>query len=243
MIGAKRILAVAPARGGSKGLPGKNLRPICGVPLIARVGHVVSQIQEIDRAVVSTDSREIAKVAEQGGLAAPFLRPDDISGDLIGDVDVLVHAVSTMEKLDGCRYDVVIMLQPTSPLRTADEVRACLRMYVDNDADSVWSVSPAEKKFHPLKQLSLQQGRLSYYDPRGAQIIARQQLQELYYRNGVAYVLARECLLEKRSLLGERSFACITTKPHISIDTAEDLALAERYARDNNYFGSTDVQS
>jgi len=231
MIRGKRLLAVVPARGGSKGLPGKNLRQICGVPLVALAGRVARLVSEIDRAVVSTDSPEIARVAEQSGLAAPFMRPEALSGDFIGDVDVLTHAIEASEECDGCRYDIVIMLQPTSPLRTADEVRRCLDVFVGNDADSVWSVSPVDRKYHPLKQLAIEGDRLSYYDPVGPTIIARQQLNDLYIRNGVAYVLSRDCLMEQRSLMGARAFACVTTAPHISIDTAEDLARAERWAQ------------
>jgi len=110
-------------------------------------------------------------------------------------------------------------------------VRRCLELFVARDAESVWSVSPADKKYHPLKQLSVVDDRLDYYDPLGAEIIARQQLSQLYVRNGVAYVVSRTCLIESRSLMGRRAFACVTTRPHISIDSAEDLALAEEYAR------------
>lgn len=231
MIRGKRLLAVVPARGGSKGLPGKNLREIGGVPLVALAGRVARHVTEIDRAVVSTDSPEIARVAEQSGLAAPFMRPEALSGDFIGDVDVLIHAIEASEQCDGCRYDIIIMLQPTSPLRTADEVRRCLEVFVSNDADSVWSVSPVDRKYHPLKQLAIDGNRLSYYDTRGSTIVARQQLNDLYIRNGVAYVLSRACLMEQRSLMGERAFACVTTAPHISIDTPEDLARAEQWAQ------------
>jgi CMP-N,N'-diacetyllegionaminic acid synthase len=239
MIDGKRILVVVPARGGSKGLPNKNLRPLCGVPLVALVGRVIKEVAGIDRAVVSTDSTEIAQVARGAGLEVPFLRPADLSGDRIGDVDVLVHALGATEETDGCRYDVVVMLQPTSPLRTAEEVRGCLDLFFANDADAVWSVSLADRKFHPLKQLRIQKGgRLSYYDERGAIIIARQQLDDLYYRNGVAYVLSRSSLVEGRSLMGTRTYAYVTLRPHISIDTAEDLALAEEYAIKNRLFQS-----
>ena len=228
MIAGRRVLAVVPARGGSKGVPDKNLRPVCGIPIVALAGQVAGQVAEIDRAVVSTDSDRIAEVAKGAGLDAPFVRPPELSGDLIGDVDVLVHALTATEGVDRCRYDIVVMLQPTSPLRTASEVRECLQLFVARDADSVWSVSPADKKYHPLKQLSLQDGRLGYYDARGAGVIARQQLDQLYVRNGVAYVLSRSCLLDRRTLLGEKAFACVTTAPHISIDTVEDFAVAAR---------------
>lgn len=231
MIGLQRVLAVVPARGGSKGLPDKNLRPFCGVPLVARAGRVAAEVAAIDRAVVSTDSARIRAVAVDAGLDAPFVRPVELSGDLIGDVDVLVHALTATEETDGRRYDIVVMLQPTSPLRTAEDVNGCLELYVRRGADSVWTVSPADKKYHPLKQLSVSDGHLRYYDQRGAEIIARQQLDQLYVRNGVAYVVSRTCLLERRSLMGDRSFAYISTGPHISIDTAEDLAAAEDYAR------------
>lgn len=236
MISDRLVLAVVPARGGSKGLSNKNLRTLCDIPLVALVGRVVRDVSQIDRTVVSTDSPEIARVAAEAGIDAPFMRPTDLSGDIVSDVDVLMHAVQVTEAMDDCTYDVVVMLQPTSPLRTAAEVTECLRMFTDNAADSVWTVSVADTKYHPLKQLSVDGEKLSYYDPRGSQVIARQQLQELYYRNGVAYVLTRDCLMNGRTLLGKRAFACISTSPHISIDTAEDLALAEQYARECQMF-------
>lgn len=231
MLDNRRVLAVVPARGGSKGLPGKNLKPFRGVPLVALAGYVAREVSEIDKAVVSTDSAEIALVAKHAGLEVPFMRPPELSGDLVGDVDVLVHALTATERVDGCRYDVVVMLQPTCPLRSSGDVRACLDMFAANDADSVWSVSATDKKYHPLKQLKVERSRLSYYDARGAEIIARQQLSDSFIRNGVAYVISRDCLMNRRSLMGERAFACITPGPQISVDTAEDLAAAEALAK------------
>ena len=125
MIAGRRVLAVVPARGGSKGIPLKNLCRVGGVPLVALVGRIIRGVPEIDRAVVSTDHAEIARVAEEAGIAAPFLRPDDISGDRIGDLDVLAHALQAAEQLDGLVYDIVVMLQPTSPLRESKHVSDC----------------------------------------------------------------------------------------------------------------------
>ena len=124
MVGERRVLVVVPARGGSKGVPRKNLRAVGGISLVARVGHLVAELEFVDRAVVSTDDDEIAAVAEDAGLAAPFRRPEALAGDRIGDLDVLTHALATMEQQDGVEYDVVVMLQPTSPLRRADPVEA-----------------------------------------------------------------------------------------------------------------------
>src|SRR5262249_53188979 len=152
----------------------------------ARVGDLIKDIREIDRAVVSTDHAGIAKAAEDAGIAAPFMRPEALSGDYIGDIDVLTHALSATEAGDGRRYDIVVMLQPTSPLRTAAQVSATIRMLIDGGWDSVWTVSPTDSKAHPLKQLKIVDGALEYYDPSGSQIIARQQMETVYHRNGVA---------------------------------------------------------
>ena len=123
MIKAKSVLAIVPARGGSKGIPLKNLRKVGGKSLVARVGDVVRDVAYIDRAVVSTDNEEIAVAAEASGIAAPFRRPEAISGDRIGDIDVLADALLQVERIDDIAYDIIVMLQPTSPLRrAADEV-------------------------------------------------------------------------------------------------------------------------
>lgn len=233
MIEDRRILAVCPARGGSKGIPLKNLRPFLGIPLVARVGHLVREIPMIDRAVVSTDHPEIARVARGAGLDAPFTRPEEISGDRISDVHVLRHALEEVERIDGVTYDVVVMLQPTSPLRRAEHVTGAIRMLVEGGWDAVWTVSETDSKEHPLKQLTVAEARLDYYDPRGAEIIARQQLEPVYHRNGVAYAITRPCLVEKESIKGERTGALVIAGHMVSIDTLWDLELAEFiYGRD-----------
>ena len=227
MIEGQRILVVCPARGGSKGIPLKNLKPFLGVPLVARVGHLVQEIPEIDRAIVSTDSEEIARVARESGLQAPFYRPEELSGDCISDLQVLTHALLEMERLDKVVYDIVVMLQPTSPLRTAAHVKDTIQMLIDGDWDAVWTVSETDSKGHPLKQLTVSDGRLDYYDPAGKQIIARQQLVPVYHRNGVAYAIRRNCLLEQKSISGERTGALVIEGNMVSIDTMWDLELAE----------------
>jgi CMP-N,N'-diacetyllegionaminic acid synthase len=227
MILGRSVLAVVPARGGSKGIPLKNLRPVGGRALVARAGDIARAVPEIDRAVVSTDHDEIARVAEGAGLAAPFRRPETISGDRIGDFDVLIQALEFMEVHDRRRYDIVVMLQPTSPLRTPEMVTGTIRMLVDGGWDSVWSVSETDSKGHPLKQLTIKDGWMDYYDPAGASIIARQQLVPVYHRNGIAYAITRECLVEQRSIKGKRTGAYVVQGDHVSIDTERDIELVE----------------
>jgi CMP-N-acetylneuraminic acid synthetase len=227
MIDGQRILVVCPARGGSKGIPHKNLQPFLGVPLVARVGHLVAEIPEIDRAIVSTDSKEIADLDRNSGLDVPFYRPDDLSGDQISDLEVLTHALTEMEKLDETIYDIVVMLQPTSPLRRTEHVRDTIQKLIDGDWDAVWTVSETDSKNHPLKQLTVNDERLDYYDQSGKQIIARQQLVPVYHRNGVAYAIRRSCLLEQKSISGKRTGALVLEGNLVSIDTYWDLELAE----------------
>ena len=227
MIADRRVLAVVPARGGSKGIKLKNLRPVLGVPIVARVADCVKAVPAIDRAVVSTDHEEIAAVAEAAGLAAPFRRPEDLSGDRIGDTDVLRHALEEMEQRDGTTYDIVVMLQPTSPLRRPEHVAATIEKLVREDWDAVWTVSETDSKAHPLKQLTMNDGALGYYDPAGAQIVARQQLTPLYHRNGVAYAMTRECLIEQNSIGGQRTGALLLPGHFVSIDTEFDIILVE----------------
>ena len=228
MIAGRRVLAVVPARGGSKGVPLKNVKPVAGLPLIAFTAKTIERCPFIDRSVVSTDSSAIATVAASHGLQAPFVRPERLSGDLIGDWDVLTHALAEMERIDRAEYDVVLMLQPTSPLRTPEQLLRVLEMLVAEALDSVWTVSETDVKFHPLKQLTLVDGRLDHFDARGRSVVARQQLGKVYHRNGVAYAMTRQCLLEQQTLLGKRAGAVVITEAVVNIDTLDDFERLER---------------
>ena len=234
MIEGRRILAVVPARGGSKGIPLKNLRKLGGVPL-------AGECKVIDRAVVSTDNEEIAHAAEGSGLLAPFRRPEKLSGDRIGDWEVLNHALKEMERIDYTTYDIVVMMQPTSPGRTKQHIEATLNKLVSGAFDAVWTVSETDSKQHPLKQLTIdEEGRLTYYDPRGADIIARQQLQPVYHRNGIAYAITRDCITRQKAIKGLKTGALVTEGDLPNIDTEIDLEWAEfRLNRHNKFTGST----
>lgn len=227
MIDNKSILVVVPARGGSKGIKLKNLRPLNGVPLVALVGKVVGQLTYVDTAVVSTDHAEIARVAEDSGLDVPFMRPAELSGDRIADWDVLNHALLTCEKIDKRQYDIIVMLQPTSPFRQPQHVTRTVEKLIAGGYDAVWTVSQTDSKAHPLKQLIIREDKLDYYDPAGADIIARQQLKPTYHRNGVAYAISRECLIDKKSIKGDRASCVIIDDVLVNIDTEFDFKLAE----------------
>ena len=227
MIKDNRILVVVPARGGSKGVKLKNIRPIDGVPLVALVGRLVKQLPYVDRAVVSTDHPKIAEIAKDSGLGVPFMRPQELSGDIVADGPVLHHALLACEEIDNRQYDVVVMLQPTSPFRKPEHVTAAVEKLIDGGYDAVWTVSESDSKAHPLKQLIIEGDRLDYYDPAGADIIARQQLKPVYHRNGVAYAMTRSLISDKRTIKGEKTSFIVIDDLLVNIDTEYDFKLAE----------------
>ncbi len=234
MYRGKKILAVVMARGGSKGIPRKNLQPVGGVPMVARIGKLIGEIPEIDRAVITSDDPEIVQVAKGAGLAAPFERPASLSTDRVSDFDTMVHAIQETERVDGVAYDVILMLQPTSPLRTVEHVRDTFVKLVDEGRDAVWTLTETDTKYHPLKQLRLENGKIDYYDPKGKEIVARQQLSPVYHRNGASYAFTRECLLVQKAIMGKNTGAVVVKETLVNIDTPEDLELANWYITKNS---------
>lgn len=216
----RRVLAVVPARGGSKGVPRKNLQKIGGVPMVARVKRAIDQLDFITRAVVSTDDPEIAAAS---GLDAPFMRPERLSGDRASAADVARQALQSMEEIDGCRYDVMLYLEPTAAVRCPSDIEACYKKLVSGGYDAVWTVSPVNPSYHPLKLFQVEGEALRYYDPAGAQIVARQQLTPLYRRNGVCYALTRACVIE-HGFMGPNTGVVVTDDKHISVDSDLDIA-------------------
>jgi CMP-N-acetylneuraminic acid synthetase len=198
-----------------------------GRPLIDWVGLVLADLPDIDRSIVSTDDERIARAAEFVGISAPFRRPKDISGDWTSDFELLYHALNETERLDNFTYDIVVMLQPTSPLRRPKHVLDSIHMLIDSNMDSVWTISETDSKANPLKQLLLRGESLEYYEEEGKSIHARQQLKPIYHRNGLAYAFTRECLLNQKATLGKKSGGLIIPGHFVSIDTAWDISLAE----------------
>jgi CMP-N-acetylneuraminic acid synthetase len=218
----KSILAIIPARGGSKGLKNKNLKKINNISLIKRTCNIIRKIKIIDLGIISSDNKKIIYEGNKCGLKSYFIRPKSLSGDRVPDLAVLKHALLTTEKKINKKFDVIIMLQVTSPLRKVSDVQNCIKTLINKKRESVWTVSEVDKKYHPLKQLILNDEKLKYYSKNGSKIIARQQLSKTYIRNGAAYAFTRNCLLKNR-ILTDKSSAIILRTKQISIDTIKDL--------------------
>ena len=145
----------------------------------------------------------------------------------MSDYEVLVHALSEMERIDQCRYEVVLMLQPTSPFRTVADIKKVLKELIDGNLDSVVTVSETPLSFHPLKQFVIEKDRLQYFDEKGKSIIARQDLSPTYFRNGVAYAVTRDCLINQKTVIGKNSAAHVITQHFINIDSEADFEKGE----------------
>ena len=145
------VLGVIPARGGSKGIPKKNLRLLNGISLVGHAARTAQKAAEITKTVVSSDCPQIIREAIKFGVEAPFVRPDELSGDMVGDQPVLEHALIESEKYYGCVFDYIIMIQPTAPLRTVEHLRQALSHCIGNQYESVWTVSRLSPSYHPDK--------------------------------------------------------------------------------------------
>ena len=216
------VLAIVPARSGSKGIKNKNIKKVNKIPLLGFTGLFIKKLNFIDNAVCSTDSKLYAKLATKYGLDTPFLRPVSLSGDRIGDVDVLKHALLRSENYYNKKFDLVIMLQPTSPLRKVRDLVNAINQLFINNLDAIWSVSPTDLKNHPYKQLLISKNKLSYFSNKGKNIIARQQLEQTYKRNGIFYILKRELVL-KKLLINRKTGSYIIKDRIINIDTLKDF--------------------
>jgi CMP-N-acetylneuraminic acid synthetase len=227
MMDGRRVLAVVPARSGSKGIPHKNLRTLRGRSLIGWAGRTLARLPFVDRRVISTDSPEYAREGEHHGLDAPFLRPAELSGDRAGAVETMQHAVREMEARDATTYDVVLIVEPTSPFRVPDDVERCARRLLEPGVDSAVTVSELPTKAHPHKVLRLDGDNLTFYESAGRAVVARQTLAPLYFRNGVCYALTRRCLMELGAIFGPVCRAEVTRHAVANIDEEWELEWAE----------------
>ena len=228
MIKNNKIIAIVPARGGSKGIKLKNIKKIKGKSLIEITAQFIKKCNFIDYAVISTDHKKIANEGKKFQIHV-IDRPKKLSGDKISDTEVLFHALKTAEKKTKEKFDIIIMLHPTSPLRRVNDIKNSINLLVLKKYDSVWSVSETDTKFHPDKQLEIKNGKIKYFTKTGKKIIYRQQLSKVYHRNSNVYVVRRNLLVNKKTLISNNSGAQVIKSKQISIDTIEDLQKAEKY--------------
>jgi CMP-N-acetylneuraminic acid synthetase len=225
-----KVLGVVPARGGSKGVPDKNLRVVGGQSLLARTAAAAHGSRRLTRTVLSTDSPVIAEAARAVGLDVPFLRPAELAADDTPILPVLRHAVEVLAA-EGFRADVVVLLQPTSPFRRAEHIDAAVSLLDESRADSVVSVIEVPHHFNPFSVLTLTDERLRPFTP-GPLITLRQDKPRVYARNGPAVLAVRRHVLERGELYGDDCRPLMmTAADSVDIDSEGDLEYADFVAR------------
>jgi len=231
----KNFIAVIPARGGSKRLPNKNIKDLKGKPLISYTIEAALKSKYIDETVVSTDSLQIKKVAEKFGASAPFLRPEHLAQDESTSVDAAKHCISFYEKELKKKYDYIVFLQPTSPLRDEKDIDAAIEFLIEKNADCV--VSVCEMDHNPIWSNTLDKSgsMKNFLDEK--YINKRTQDLDKYYRiNGAIYICKIEKLLEEnRLLLSDNIYAfMMEQEKSVDIDTKLDFILAKTIMEEEN---------
>jgi CMP-N-acetylneuraminic acid synthetase len=220
------VLGIVPARGGSKGLPNKNLRALGGRPLLARTAEAARRSRSLARTVLSTDDPAIAEAGRALGLDVPFMRPVELAADETPMLPVLRHAVETLAR-EGFHTDVVVLLQPTSPFRRAEHIDAAVDLLASSGADSVVSVVEVPHQFSPVSVLTLTNGRVQPYIP-GPLVTRRQDKPRVYARNGPAVLAVRVSVLERGALYGDDCRPLVMTPADsVDIDDVHDFDYAE----------------
>ena len=220
MFDKHKIVCVIPARGGSKGIPRKNIKLLAGRPLIAYTIEQALQSQYIDRTIVSTDDREIADISRQYGVEVPFMRPADLAGDHVATIDVLLHAVQWMEKQEKYDFDILVLLHATTPLRSVDDINSCIKMLVETKADNVFSVTEAHRNPY-FNMVEAGDDGIATLAKKG-DYATRQSAPKVYDMNASIYVWWKDVLKNEKKIFLKKSHIYIMPKER-SIDIDDDL--------------------
>lgn len=225
-----KTLAVIPARGGSKGVPRKNIRPVCGKPLIAYSIETALAAKDLfHRVLVSTDDAEIAEIAKKCGADVPFLRPTELANDKAPMIPVLQHAIGFAEAEGGVRYDWVCLLQPTEPFRTVEDIQQTLRIVQAGGCDSVISVVQVFS-VHPILMKRIEDGRLLPFCIEEKEGTRRQDYAPAaYMRNGAIYLSRRDVVMERGSIWGDVIYPYVMPPERsVGVDSELDFRLVEQ---------------
>ncbi len=225
MIKNKTIIALVPARGGSKGIKLKNLKKIKGKSLVQLVSNFIDRCKFIDYKIISSDHKKIIDI----GKKLNFLickRPKKLSGDRISDYKVILNAINILNKKFKLYPDYIIYLQPTSPIRREKDLHKGMSKIISKNYDAVWTISKIDKKFHPFKILNIKNKKIVPNSSKGKKIIARQMLDEKYIRNGIFYILNVKSLMKQKTMYMKRILPFLINYRYANIDTLSDLKMA-----------------
>lgn len=228
------VLGLIPARGGSKGIPNKNLRVLAGKPLLAYTSECARACGVLNRVILSTDSEEIAAAGRALGLEVPFMRPQELALDSTPMVPVIQHAIATLAR-EGWTPEVVVLLQPTAPLRRPEHICKAVELYCEGGCDSVVGVTEIPGHFHPMWSLKVEGGLLREVISEGLKITRRQELPLTYTRDGSVYLFRTDLVMSKGTIYGERCKPLIINpEDSINLDSMEDWEVAQKKMQERN---------
>jgi CMP-N-acetylneuraminic acid synthetase len=239
----KEVLAIIQARGGSKAIPGKNIKPLAGKPLIAWTILQAQKSKLITRLIVSTDDNQIASISKKYGAEVPFLRPKKYATDRAKSLGVLQHALNWLAKNEDYQPDLVVQLKPVNPLRRAQHIDKCIQTFLKSkNIDSVITVT--ETPAHPLKSWKFKAAKFltpfvpeSVYHIKEAAKLPRQMLPPAFVNNSCVHVISPQTILKKNSTLGTQVKGVVMSQADsINIDTQLDFALAEILIKQNKKY-------
>ena len=224
------------ARSKSKGLKNKNIKKINNIPLLALPGIIAKKSKFISKIMISTDSKKYGDIAKKHNIDFFYIRKKSLSGSKVPDHLVLKDALIKAEKYYKSKFDFIVSMPPTSPLREKVDVEKSIKKIIQKKFDSVWTISKVNLKYHPHKQLEIINNKLNYFSSKGKVTHYRQQLKTTYYRNGCCYVIKRNILLNKNKTLLTNNSGFIIVKSHqISIDDRGDLEIVKKIFSQKNY--------
>jgi CMP-N,N'-diacetyllegionaminic acid synthase len=233
MINGKTVIAIIPARSGSKGLPGKNIKPLCGKPLIAWSIEAGLGSEYIDEVMVTTDNKEIAAIAQEFGASVPFIRPTELASDTATSINVIRHALGHYEFSLRKTFDYIAMLEPTSPLRTTADIDNAIVQLIENPkANAIVGISKTESQNPAFLVKKDIHNFLVGYENLDMKILRRQDIKDVYFFEGSIYVSDTNTLLSKNTFYHENTLGLEFPKwKSIEIDDLDDFIMVEALMR------------
>ena len=232
----KTFLGIIPARGGSKGLPGKNIKELCGKPLIAWSIESGLKSKYLDEVMVTTDSKDIANIAKQYGASVPFLRPDVLASDTATSFDAIKHTIEFYKNEFDKEFDYIVLIEPTSPLREARDIDIAIEQLFNSNADSIVGICKTEDQNPAFLVFKNEKDFISGYENHDMKILRRQDIKDVYFFEGTIYISKTDVLLNKKTFYHENTIGYVVPKyKSLEIDDIDDFIMVEAIMKHKGY--------
>ena len=232
----KTFLGIIPARGGSKGLPGKNIKELCGKPLIAWSIESGLKSKYLDEVIVTTDSKDIANIAKQYGASVPFLRPDVLASDTATSFDAIKHTIEFYKNEFDKEFDYIVLLEPTSPLREARDIDIAIEQLFNSNADSIVGICKTEDQNPAFLVFKNEKDFISGYENHDMKVLRRQDIKDVYFFEGTIYISKTDVLLNKKNFYHENTIGYVVPKyKSLEIDDIDDFIMVEAIMKHKGY--------